>query len=584
MCTQPQGGYRIEIRLDHVLSTRVYTEEGGSESDGEELIIGKKSGTGLRMSALRFPLEDLLRKQQDENIWIYQSFIRLTLKDDSKGSDPWKSQITELRPLAVEMDDVSTSSGQLTSEQNLEEKTGEFREIVDKPNRKHQFVVAEFTETIQSWISPFNKNKNKYDNHGVAIVNTYTDGSSERTNAMDVRYYDYTNNTDLENYIPWIDVCYKAVEIPRCTPPYKEISADVVAATVLVKGENGNRNNETLTHGQDLAGTTYMSVIKFDLDQFSQKFKSYSINQSYIHLHYLGPSDGPANHQRDRRVYIHKITEDWDEENVSWDTIKYAEKPSGSILIEKERLGGTEVIIPVHHLAKHWIDNGVDNVNFGVVLIDSNEDAKSLLPQYVDDDDTDPDHYHPRLAICQKEAETSSSSSPLPTTTIPTGTTKVVTQTTPTVGKVGGCARKIKTPVGPVTVAVIKGTNEVVNPDNTTEEIELCVSDEPIEQAYCWDIAGVCKKLQRRNIYGKIETECDCCLPLIKKGEAKAFECKPSKRRIEIELEYIEMCNCMECVRERGGNSNAGENNVLENISKRGRELSAGDKPPLLYL
>jgi len=561
----------------------MFTEGVGREDDEDELIIGKKSGTGLRMSSIQFDLAELLNKQKNENIWIYESNIFLTVKGSSQGSDPWKSQITELRALAVDPQDVSISSGQLTSEQNLEEKTGEFGEITDEPRRKHKKIYTDFTETIQSWISPFNKDKNKV-NHGVALVNTYTDGSSERTNAKDVIYAGYTNSTDMEDYIPWIDVCYKSVEIPGCTPPYEEVRVDVVSATVVVKGEDGNRNNETLTHGQDPSGKIYRTVIKFNLDQFSNRFKSYDVDQSYIHLNYLGPSEGSANDQKDRTVNVYKILEDWDEDTVSWDSVKYEDTPSGSILIEKERLGGTDVIIPIHDLAKFWIGKGVDGVNFGVILIDENQDFSSLIPQYVDDDDSDPNHYHPELSICQKTIVTSQPTSPIPTTTPPTQTTKIVTQTTPIVGKKEGCARKIKTPVDVITVKVEKNTNKTVKPDEFDGETETCISSEPIEESYCWDLAGICKKAQRRNIYGKIETECHCCLPHVEKGEPKTFNCygtSGERRTIELQLEIILSCDCMECSRERGGNTNAGGNDVLENVGKRSVELSAGDN---LYL
>lgn len=54
----------------------------------------------------------------------------------------------------------------------------------------------------------------------------------------------------------------------------------------------------------------------------------------------------------------------------------------------------------------------------------------------------------------------------------------------------------------------------VVDPDDyDPEDRTLCVSTNEIAIKFCWDIKGKCKKQQRRDIFGKIETECKCCLP-----------------------------------------------------------------------
>ena len=46
-------------------------------------------------------------------------------------------------------------------------------------------------------------------------MNQYTDGSPENTDAVDVRYYNFDNETE-EAYQPWLDVCYKEVPIKKC--------------------------------------------------------------------------------------------------------------------------------------------------------------------------------------------------------------------------------------------------------------------------------------------------------------------------------------------------------------------------------
>lgn len=51
-------------------------------------------------------------------------------------------------------------------------------------------------------------------------------------------------------------------------------------------------------------------------------------------------------------------------------------------------------------LVKDWIEKGVID-NFGVVLIDANEDDSSSTPQYAHDD-FEKTQYKPELTICHK--------------------------------------------------------------------------------------------------------------------------------------------------------------------------------------
>lgn len=518
------------------------TEDGEAIINPEdELIVGKKAGTGLRMSVILFDLSEISNEEKD--IWIYESNIFLTLSPTSEGTI-WKPQITKLHRLAVPWDEVSTNIGQLTSEQNIDESTGQFKEVKKEPNRDIK-IRTDFTETIHKWISPYNKNKNE-DYYGVALVSHYTDGSDDRTDAKDVRYYNFNNETD-EDIQPWLDVCYKEVEIKECEDEEdKKVTAQTVTSIVLVEGDDEIYNNETLTHGLDNDGKKYRTVLKFDLEHFVDKFKSYEISESFIHLNYLGPSDEDS--PSTRTVKVHKITEDWTEDDISWESLKYEETPAGTLVIERSRLGGTEVTIPIHELAKQWIDNGVTD-NYGVVLIDGDENDRSSIPQYAHDD-TEPYHYLPVLKICQKRAHTTSSSTPIVTTTVPT-TEPVRTQTTPMIAYEPYCESKVREPITKMTVYVVNDT-VVVDPDDyDQEELTLCVSTQEIKIKFCWDIKGKCKKQQRRDIYGKIETNCNCCLPVLKTVDTHTFDCFGNIRRLSIQM--ISSCKCHICARENNG-------------------------------
>ena len=56
--------------------------------------------------------------------------------------------------------------------------------------------------------------------------------------------------------------------------------------------------------------------------------------------------------------------------------------------------------IQIDDLVKEWVESGTTK-NYGVVLIDADEDFQSSIPIYAHDD-TEKYHYKPELAICQK--------------------------------------------------------------------------------------------------------------------------------------------------------------------------------------
>ena len=90
-----------------------------------------------------------------QDIWIYDSKIVLNLKNESDGSDPWKSQSTKIYPVKKPVDEFTNeNTGDLTSEENIDtEETGSFDELTEEPEQE-TVVMANFTDTVQKWISP----------------------------------------------------------------------------------------------------------------------------------------------------------------------------------------------------------------------------------------------------------------------------------------------------------------------------------------------------------------------------------------------------------------------------------------------
>lgn len=548
------------IPVKSIVNAATYTELE-DEPDYEELVVGKTSGNELKMSRLKFDLSTLLGNQTTQNVWIYESKIFLQLKTDNEGTT-WKSQQTKLYPISVPKSDITTEESRMTSEQNLyADSTGEFDALVNEPTRE-KLVVAEFTDTIHTWVNPYDQSDNEED-HGVALVNTYTDGSDQYTDATDVRYYGFENETESEyyQYIPYIDVCYKVVEIETCSYGYDEVELPVEAATIIVKDSSENHNNNSLSHGQDTDGTVYRTLIKFDLSSLSDYFSVINVNESWIHLNYLGFNGDSFDEQQDRTFTVHKITSDWDESTVTWDDVEYSEDVVATATLEASRLGGTLFTIRIDSVVEEWIESG-DTTNYGVILIDSAEEDSSLIPQYADSDDDG--NHKPVLSICRESVLTTSTPTTITTTVQANSETTVrATETTPAVYEFAACTAKSVDPTEPLTLI-----------DNGT----VCVSQSNIPIKYCEDKSGKCSKTQERDSYGNMVSTCECCLPKLYQ-RVYTFDCFNEERDIEVDL--IQYCSCQSC---DSSNSEMVDDLLVKKaeLKKRAEKYLAGNVPFIL--
>lgn len=329
------------------------------------------------------------------------------------------------------------------------------------------------------------------------------------------------------------------MEIESCSKDdYTEIKKKVGRSTIIVKNSGENRNNETLVTGTDTDGTVYRVLIKFDLSEYKtdNNFAVANVMESWIHLNYIGLTDGTEEQRKNRTINVYKVTKDWDEKTVTWDDIaeEHDDSPVGSAIIEESRLGGTDFTIRVDDTVKEWVETGVRE-HYGFILIDEDESTSSRVPTFVDDDDESPRYYQPELSICQERTITTSTS---PVTT----THQAVTTTTPTVTtepltEFTGCRTASVVPSERITVEEY--------PDNANDTT-LCVSVEPVHIQYCEDTTGRCKLAQTRDVYGRLQTFCSCCLPILG-TKAFTFDCGPEKRQKEIEIDVIHTCRCFEC-------------------------------------
>lgn len=545
MCTKPLGGFRVEIPLAKLDDSTVFTE-GDFPEKSETLVIGKNEN-GLKISALKLALKDVLEENlsgENEHVWIYESFLSLNVIGESVGNKNFKSQKTNIHPLVVPFPNVNSGIGRLTSSQNIADGTGQFKKISREPTRD-RLVTTDFTETLQQWRNPYSPTLDK-ENYGFALVNSYSDGSPETTSAKDIRYYGFHNNTDTD---PYIDICYKIVEIPHCKNEDGDIvegPSNVTKSVVLVN-DGKNHNGETLAIGTDLTGTTFRSVLQFDISEMiaaleEDLFEYYYVPEILIHLNYLGPSEGPDGRTSTRTFTVHEVTNDWDETTATWDNIVYSEEDISSQVntVEQERLGGTMYTIRVQGEAvQRWIEEG--QTEKGFILIDTQEELESRVPQFADNTDGIPDgEYVPYATICHK------GESPVnPTSTATPPSSSQGTFTTPFNLNAPTCGAKFKEPVEPITV-LYDPKNETVTEDPDLPGVDLCVSTRPIELGFCWDLTSKCRKSQEVNIHGVRSTKCECCLPSRYQHLTETFDCTKSGRKT-LEIKVIETCNCSEC-------------------------------------
>jgi len=264
----------MEIPTDH------------DEGSNTKLVVGKGLGSGLKMGAVQFDLTPLILP--DSDVWIYDSNLFLNLINLQPYSGVFKPQRTKIQPIHRAWSSVTTVTGQMTSEQNLKDATGEFKDINKMPKRD-KLVAASFTDTIKKWINPGGNVLNE-DNYGVALVNEYVDGSHDNTDAMEIRYTAYDNDTVW--LAPYIDVCYKEVLREQC-PDTDDITVIVPALESIVLIDDGaNHNNQSLSIGTNLDGTKRRILVKFDLDDFERDYvikagRDTLPTTSWIKLHFI---------------------------------------------------------------------------------------------------------------------------------------------------------------------------------------------------------------------------------------------------------------------------------------------------------
>jgi len=402
--------------------------ENPTDSDNEsneEIVVGKTSGSGIKITYITFDYSSILSLQNEtNNVWIYDSNIVLKLKSESTGEDPFIQQITEIHPLLVDYTELLTATN-ISSQTGIADTTGEFPARNNVPNIPRT-VVTSYTDTIHTYISPSGSEYNE-DNYGIVLISHYTDGSiDENTDSQDLRYYGL--DEDNEEYVPYIDVCYKVVEIQQCEEGEIEIIIPTADDVKIVEDKpDKNFDDKDLVVGTDLDDGTSRALIKFNSETFdSELYNIESITKAWIYITFDDFTEGTEDDRTSHTINIKTITEEWSENNATWNSASDISSDTilATIEIPYNQPGKTQIVVPIETSIQDLLEE-----THGIMLVNDDETTSSRVPEFINKD-TSGSYTKPTLHVCVPPT-TTSTTTPSPTQTVtPTYTSSTSLSTT----------------------------------------------------------------------------------------------------------------------------------------------------------
>jgi len=327
----------------------------------DEGVVGKTEGSGVKVTYVTIDYDDILSLQNEtHDVWVYESYMFLKIKESTENKKDFIPQVTEIRPLVKPIGSVDTTD--LVDNKDIEEPTGEFKEITKIP-KNDKLTYAEFTDTIQKFINPSGSPYNK-DNNGIVLVNKYTEeGVKPDEDGVSIRYYGLDEEDEKDQ--PHIDICYKVVEVKRCEEGTEEIVMNVEDVVTVDKSKpDTNLNGDDLTVGSPDGSTETEKrvIIKFNKEDFdTEKYDLEDITNAWIHLTF---EDFVENGGRDEaspknKIVVSPLTtlknnEDWDENTATWTNTGMDDMPTpegedviGTVVIPQEQPGVTPIVVSI---------------------------------------------------------------------------------------------------------------------------------------------------------------------------------------------------------------------------------------------
>jgi len=407
----------------------------GDNLSTDELVVGKTKGSGLKVTYVTYDYEDILSLQNDtHDVWVYESKMFLTVKESTENKKHFKPQVTEIRPLADKIESVDTTD--LVNNDGIEEPTGEFREIKKFPSNDRR-TFAEFTDTIQKYINPSGSVYNK-ENNGIVLVNKYTEeGDNPQDNGVSIRYFGLDEEVAEDQ--PFIDICYKVVEVKKCEEGTEEVVI-VVKNVVTVDKSNPDTNfaGDDLTIGSPdgTPDTEKRVIVTFNVESFDdEKYDLKDVTNAWIHLTF---KDFVENGGRDEANPENNIlatplttTEEFDEDTATWENTNMDDLPEspeeiGTVNVPQEQPGVSPIVVEitdfdVEKLIKEYkgiVLKGVDEPTSPHPVPEFFGKGEEVFPK-------------PALHVCVPKVVTTTSTATPTQTHTPTFTTASTTPTEP---------------------------------------------------------------------------------------------------------------------------------------------------------
>jgi len=410
------------------------TDEDNLSTD--EVVVGKTTGSGLKVTYVSIDYSKLYDMQNDtHNVWVYESNMFLTIEKSSQNKEDFIPQVTEIHPLKSVIASVDTKDW--INNPDVEEATGEFQQVNKIPSRDRP-TWAEFTDTLQKYINPSGSIYNK-DNNGFVLVNKYLDeGIDPQTDGVSIRYFGLDDED--ESARPQIDVCYKVVEVKKCSEETIEKVIVIKEAVYVDKSKpDTNFEGENLEVGSPSGkpNSEKRILLSFDLDSFDEvKYDLKDIETAWIHLTF---EDFVMNGGRDSASATNTIsvtpltTMDgtFDDRTATWDNTGMENLPEdqeviATTVIPQEQPGVTPIVIEV---SGYDIEKLLKEFP-GIVIsgVDEPTSKHPILEFFGKDEKTFP---KPELHVCVPKVETTTTTPTSPPTHTPTFSTASTTPTTP---------------------------------------------------------------------------------------------------------------------------------------------------------
>jgi hypothetical protein len=201
------------------------------------------------------------------------------------------------------------------------------------------------------------------------------------------------------------------------------------ADDVVIVEEKPDKNfdDKDLSVGTDLDDRTSRTLIKFNSESFdSEKYNIETITKAWIYITFDDFSEGTEDERSSHTINIKTITEEWFENNATWNTASdiSSDDVLATIEIPENQPGKTQIVVPVTTSIQDLLENP-----YGIVFVNDDETTSSRVPEFINKDTTS-SYNKPSLYVCVPPTTTSTTTPTTTQTVTPSYTSSTSASTT----------------------------------------------------------------------------------------------------------------------------------------------------------